>query len=681
MRTSSTQRLSVPTAGRPLASATEPLAAIFRAAARVVADGMGESGVTAYDRLFAPRDSRLVRSVPDRRLAAWALLGAWSAVAITHRPSPMTVTEAEEAFLGRSDDGIARSVDPQAIRAADAALAAIDVDALDDLLPYALDPHDQGTRRSVRRDPSQADARAARKRSGIYYTPSDVADYMVSLVLSAETETPVLDPACGTGVFLRSAAQALSGRLGQDGVLSLLHGIDLDARAIDAACFVLAAELGDSNGLELWRLWHLARMNLAEADTLSLIAGIGAFSWPEGNRSRLAEQRQVLRLRLLTEPELPAPTATAPAGWSESLLTLFPERPATFVVVGNPPYAELGDRPDLGVLTTHLASLVGGTVTASTNSYIPFLELMWLVDGSSAPSCLVVPLSLAATTTSPLRSVRRAMMRAHGVWTLRFFDRTPDALFGDDVKQRLIIVSREPSATTAVRTTSMLRWTSRQRSGLFETLPPPTQLPPIDITKRIPKIGFEWEREAYVLLRARRQRLATTLEKLPEPPNAMSIAVGATAYNFLVLYRDGAELSSGTTVSTFQTPEPCQADWAYAVLASNLVYWLWRVDGDGFHVPAKWIQDLPIEWRGGQADDELAALGRTLWSVATHTARTAVNAGRRTVSYPAVDRSLLTQIDRVLLPTVCLRAELAELLSAVRREAVVVGRERISYDA
>ena len=129
---------------------------------------MGEAGVTAYDRLFAPRDHRLRRSPPDRRLAAWALLGAWSAVAVAHRPTEMRVTEAEEAFFGRSDDGIARFVDPQAVRVADAALATIDLDVLDDLLPYALDPHDQGTRRSVRRDPSQAGARTARKRAGIY---------------------------------------------------------------------------------------------------------------------------------------------------------------------------------------------------------------------------------------------------------------------------------------------------------------------------------------------------------------------------------------------------------------------------------------------------------------------------------------------------------------------------------
>ena len=47
------------------------------------------------------------------------------------------------------------------------------------LLPYIIEEHGPGSRASVMKDPSTASARAAKREAGGFYTPADVADYMV----------------------------------------------------------------------------------------------------------------------------------------------------------------------------------------------------------------------------------------------------------------------------------------------------------------------------------------------------------------------------------------------------------------------------------------------------------------------------------------------------------------------
>ena len=47
------------------------------------------------------------------------------------------------------------------------------------LLPYILEEHGPGSRASVMKDPTTASSRAAKRESGVFYTPADVADYMV----------------------------------------------------------------------------------------------------------------------------------------------------------------------------------------------------------------------------------------------------------------------------------------------------------------------------------------------------------------------------------------------------------------------------------------------------------------------------------------------------------------------
>ena len=150
-----------------------------------------------------------------------------------------------------------------------------------ELLPYVLDPHGPGSRLSVRRDAATKGARDRKRAEGVYYTPADVADFMVQGCLEGldETDSPpaILDPACGTAVFLRAALAALktawpdrsAGWLAE----RRLYGTDIDPWALDAAAFVLLADClndgGTDDGSPLL-LWHRLRLNLACVDALRL---------------------------------------------------------------------------------------------------------------------------------------------------------------------------------------------------------------------------------------------------------------------------------------------------------------------------------------------------------------------------------------------------------------------------
>ena len=95
-----------------------------------------------------------------------------------------------------------------------------------------------------------------RRKQGAYYTPMFLADTVISQVWDTLSDTTketghFLDPACGSGVFLVRSFQRLcehwrgtrkSGKIRWDsllGILSRLHGWDIDSRAVRVAVFSL----------------------------------------------------------------------------------------------------------------------------------------------------------------------------------------------------------------------------------------------------------------------------------------------------------------------------------------------------------------------------------------------------------------------------------------------------------
>jgi hypothetical protein len=115
------------------------------------------------------------------------------------------------------------------------------------------------------------------------------------------------------------------------------------------------------------------------------------------------------------------------------------------------------------------------------------------------------------------------------------------------------------------------------------------------------------------------------------------------------------------TCLTFADDE--SADVGYALLCSRLTYWLWRVEGDGFHVAKSFLSSLPYSPRGLAPDvaTNLGALGRVLWERVKDSATVAVNKQRATASFPAMgEPELLDEVDDLIqkalqLPAIDLR--------------------------
>lgn len=510
-----------------------------------------------------------------------------------------------------------------------------------EMLPYVLDVHGEGTRRSVLKNQDNEVHRRSRKGDGVFFTPGDVAHFMTLQVIDAgATRCPsVIDPACGTGVFLRSAYRTLVEQgHPPDLVLTHLHGIDLSPATVDGAALVLLLErLATSSTESVLETWKSVLECLLVADTLQLLSEPGRKSWP--------------------------------GSW-----------PTRFdAIVANPPYARLGDRADLDALRLTFKSLK--RATSATNTYLPFLEMTWLLASKDAKACMVVPMSIAFSTVASVAETRQAMQEAGGRWTFSFYDRTPDALFGDDVKQRNSIVLREASRGTEVVTGPITRWTSRTRGRLFETLRA-VSLGTMDVTNGIPRLASDNEAHALRRIEAHAPRLsdfATSKRVYPADCDAVesSVFVAGTAYNWLSAYRDTnwfCTLTSPTTspLTAVQCGTDERADFVYALLASKLAYWLWRVRGDGFHVSTSLVLGLPVP-ESEACRSSLALLGSELWTTAQLHPVTSINRGRCTITYsPWTQWALVEQIDRLLLESLGLPATFHSELTELVRSNVIV---------
>ena len=354
-------RPSVPAPGSSLIAATEAYAVHVRTAVEAVRRSFGNSDSVsaAWADVLASRWRRESHAVSETPVlqAAWGLVsmrivgrstGALAASASLH--------DAEAWFLGRlrSPRRLSDAVPELAGREAVKALEAIGHDdTLRDLLPYVLDAHGPGSRASVLKAPSTRKARHAKRTAGAFYTPSDVAEYIARETIGEFGEgdelPSILDPACGSGVFLKAALDLAVVRNPDldrfDFVERSLYGIDVNPLAVEAACFVLLHEcLYPDQGRRQaapWSLWHRIRCNLCAADALTF-----ELAQPRHNGSgALASLRATLD-DTYVPPSCNRPdteVATTLFSRGTALGSVFPALAnGADAVIGNPPYAPIG---------------------------------------------------------------------------------------------------------------------------------------------------------------------------------------------------------------------------------------------------------------------------------------------------------------------------------------------------
>ncbi|MBS1809218.1 MAG: SAM-dependent DNA methyltransferase [Acidobacteria bacterium] len=643
-----TWRLGSPRAGLSLAASVELRGAPIRNAVRVLSEGFcSEKFKEAFDQAFSSRHLPTTFSASQHLLsvrAAWNLIAIWLIAQNSGDcSSDCDIKEAEAWFRGVavSEGLLSGELAEDNLWEATRLLKCIQFDAeFQALLPYIFEVHGPGSRASVMKDPTTAFNRTAKREKGVFYTPADVAYYMAEQVCTLYEgnilSARVLDPACGTGVFLLAMLRIAAQQKGKDFsalkyVISCLYGFDISGQALDATAFLLLKEClteACAQGMKPYEAWYLIRQNLIETDSLSVDSSQHANTFP------------------LFANAFP------------SLKELFPDISEGFdILIGNPPYAALGNREDYRLLADRFVSLKGVKAGSRLNLFPLFIEMMWQFTrpGCNA-SALVTPLSIAFNSGAQFENCRRAMRWNGGQWQFAFFDREPHALFGEEVKTRNAILFRCETTKTPKRgeaaiieTGHLRKWTSRTRDSLFKNIDF-TSLHSIDISTGIPKLRGNSQAEAFKILMSRFDRFSSLALRIGTcaPIKALTgmdehkVFVGATAYNFLNVYRSTKLQTDETNLPISESPVHClefetatDASAAFAILSSRLVFWMWHVLGDGFHVNSWLFKAIPFH-KASFSQSEfnlLAHLGDVLWNDFQNHRFVSVNGGRQTIGF------------------------------------------------
>src|SRR3990172_5900138 len=639
------ERLSEPRQGLSLEAATETRAVHIRKAVDLLVKGFEQSYLLeSFNAIFAPRwelDLGVKAYEQDiSTRSAWNLICVWLLARCSNEiGDKASFVDSEEWFIGNCHTltpHLSPLISSENLTAAKCELLKVSFDQdFWDLLPYILQELGAGSRAAVLRDPSKKDARIARKRSGIFYTPSDVADYMVKDALfnyTGDIKTArCFDPTCGTGVFFLSICREIEKSLEREDfnrfeyVTSNLFGCDISSHAIDACTFVLLHHcLGDIKKLRLspWSAWHTIRLNLASIDSL-LLTSSNPNSGLHLDPTLREKQKQML---LAAETKVMSIKEQLQNSKGQHLHTVFSDERMIEIgelfveaingfniLVGNPPYSKIGERNDYRLLSREYHSFADGRVRSQNSLFLPFIETMWrlTVRGQNS-SALVTPLSIAYNGSTKFIECRKAMQRYGGRWKFAFFDREPHALFGEEVKTRNAILFRienrdapQRGQSAIIETGAMRKWTSRTRGELFNSINF-TSLESLNIANGIPKVDGHLQSAAFAILRNAKYRFESFCLKIDSCCLALALKrecsnhvyVGGTAYNFLNVFRK-FPITIGNEYPLSENPIHClefiseaEVSTAFAILSSRLVFWLWHVQADGFHVPGWFIRGL-----------------------------------------------------------------------------------------
>jgi hypothetical protein len=439
-----------------------------------------------------------------------------------------------------------------------------------------------------------------------------------------------------------------------------LFGADIDHWALDATAFVLLVdswnELGEQSAIPA-EAWRQLRLNLACVDTLLVDPGEDALK-TNGNKNNATPLVPGGGLFFFQNP----PTAER-----FSFSQVFPalaRRPT--VVLGNPPYADLGRRSDLAELGRVFQTLA---VRPNPNAeiYLPFIEQMIrLADEEACSGAFVLPLSIACNVGPQFSVARKMISKTRGRWRFAFFDREPHALFGEDVKTRnaILLWSRTASDTTSVLSTGPLRkWRGDSRAAMFSSL----RFTPLDsdISYGIPKVEGACQVGALKTLSIRRSHLRQAVLGIERfnladmsDGDDQSVFVGSTAYNFLNVFLkpsvsvlDCGQVLSENPLHIIKCASRADAFAVYAILSSHLCYWWWHTHGDGFHVSRRFIGELPFgpEVLTEPVRGALTGGGAELWSAIKAKPVISLNRGRTSLAYTPNGHDVIRRkIDQVL---------------------------------
>ncbi len=642
------------------------------------------------------QESCLADSEKVLQLASSALLLIW----MIHRKvfgSHSSFRDSESWFLGERapKDGLSFASHDWPPESAVARISDLTYnEEFDNILPYISEVFE--TRQS-----DLLHNRPIKRNIGLYYTPSDVTEYMVREVLKTWTESKrsltdiaCLDPACGSGVFLRALLDYLSSSPEfEANTLSAsfrLYGFDASWQAIQSCAFTLLLDCIDDiqrQGLNPWMAWQSIRSNLAVTDSTRIV-GVGTTD--SAVASHNAEIRSEARA-MISRGEWFEDTSLekypSQGSFTKLLGDIFGEAAKGFsVIIGNPPYS--GSPASGRQLTLH--GQFEQRARLRLGYYVPFVEMMWrFAESAYSTSAMVLPLSLAYHSGTKLRELRRNIQARGGNWNFQFFDRTPDSLFGDLIKTRNCIIfaelGRGLDLKRRITTTTLIRWNSRKRKLLFKSIRS-VSLGEFSIERCIPKLGSEIEIRAYKKLRSQLltvgDMICETASNLENSGSPATVYFYSTAYNWLPIFRhipsECLSLGNEFRAHTLICKDSHLADFVFGVLSSRVAYWLWRVEGDGFHLNRSFLLDLPFHASHFSETRyaEIVKLARDLWDKIQHYPIKKLNAGRLSISYsPHACGDILDSLDMKILRPFEIAGDFGPWLKDYVFNTIVAGRD------
>ena len=455
----------------------------------------------------------------------------------------------------------------------------------------------------------------ARRDAGKIYTPFDVTEHMCSNVAKAMIsrcgsleellKMKVLDPAVGSGAFCSQLVRVLwkkasrkwklkdEAQFRYDLCSKVIYSADIDEEALRLAKVVLWISAGcPQSGIEL---------NIANCDSLEIGACEDRVSWNK--------------------------------------ITGFNVNGGFDVVFGNPPYVRV--KPE---------TLQGFTMASTRNLYCAFTELGLNLLNENGLLCYIVPQSIvAAKETLPLR---QRLIDDESSLRMQIFDSVPDFLFDQgkiesntntNINQRTTILLLNRNEKNSIYTSPLLRWRRREeRDDLFKNLSQ-IRIAKSDIHNgAIPMLENRQDVELFRKLKRQKNTISDVIDK----ENGRFLFIPKAIRYFITAVP--FDLERPNTIQLRVSEDYYHL--IHSTLNSNLFYWWWRVNGNGFQVEMKDILSFPILVIG---DKMAAEFSRKLDDAVDDCRVFKHNAGKQipNINYN-YKQELLQELDKELLKTI-----------------------------
>jgi hypothetical protein len=265
------------------------------------------------------------------------------------------------------------------------------------------------------------------------------------------------------------------------------------------------------------------------------------------------------------------------------------------------------------------------------NLFADFTEIALKQAGRSGSVHFIVPLSLAFSRD--FKKLREMLFEHDRAITLSHFDNIPDTLFKSGKplhtntnkanSQRCSIVTVRPAEKTSVFSSKLLRWSKHDRADVLSRTPVYHDVGPYSFDGQIPRP------ENSRVLKYLNQDVANfRLGDLCSNNGKYILHVGSVARNYIGIRE---EYSSGVHQLRFDKKKEFYR--ALLILGSDLFFAYWRTVGDGFHVTKTNIHEFPIQETLNKVLDGKVSTTRKIWASRDSCRKSKLNSGRQTHSY------------------------------------------------